>query len=105
MVPDSTGLLRRTTRGDLFVANDLATNHEVDLSEGVAHVLKILSGHEKGTSADLLEEWMGFLRAHTDIRSSTVARHALWSRLRYLTSRDLAFLDGSYSITTEGKEV
>lgn len=33
---DSKGFLRRTARGDLFVANDLTTNQDVDLSSSSA---------------------------------------------------------------------
>lgn len=101
---DAGGVCRKTPIGDAYMTGDLVTHQRIDGLEGVDRVLLLLSSRTSATTPELLSEWLDYLRSESSIYSEAFARHSLWARLRYLVTRGLATRNGSYVITTEGRE-
>lgn len=101
---DEYDVLHVTDRGYDFLNNLRGeTVQEIDYSEGLLHVLKIIAENGPGKRADLLPRFADFLVKYSTSRSQTVIETAWSFRTRNLTERGLVTRSGiTYEITDNG---
>lgn len=97
-------VLHVTDRGYDFLNNLLGeTVQEIDYSEGLLHVLKIVAENGPGKSADLLPQFFDFLMKYSTLRSQRVIETVWRYRTRNLIERGLVTRSGiTYEITDKG---
>ena len=100
----SDGRLRISAKGQLFLDRESQTLRELDDLEGLLELLRILSLKDAAQRADLMPEWMQFLKDYSRFASAATVKDALRRRLVNLLERGLISRSGnSYSITAEGQ--
>jgi len=97
------GVYQITPRGQAFLDNDPKLLAEIDDSEGIPHLLRILAGKTKARRRDLLPEWSDFLREHSHFGTQATIRDTLRRRLNNLAERGYVSREGvTYLITKKG---
>lgn len=99
------GVYQLTARGQAFLDNDPKVLAEIDDSEGIPSLLRILAGKTKAKRSDLIPEWQDFLREHSHFGTQATIRDTLRRRMNNLVERDYVSREGvTYIITKKGLE-
>lgn len=103
LMPDSGGVYRLSDIGRSFLDDDIATVRKIDEAEGIPNLLSILAAHSPGKRGDLLEDWGGFLLAHSTYRTPSTIKHTLRYRMLNVVERGYSTRAGNtYTITEKG---
>lgn len=91
-------------RGEAWIASaGAAVVREVDDTEGLLALLRIVADTGPAPSGELLPLWRDYLQTNSKIRSAAAARTYLYQRLRNLVDRGYVTRSGvSYAITPDG---
>ena len=98
------GTLSLSDRGQAFVDEPAGeVVRDVDETEGLRALLRIVGENGPATSSELLEPWAEHLRRNSRIKSDSATRSYLYQRLRNLLARELVSRSGQqYTITPTG---
>lgn len=93
--PDAGGTYYLTDRGKAFLAGDARTLRELDDSEGVLELLRILSTKARARRADLIPEWGEFLHEYSNFGTTSTIKDTLRRRVLNLVERGLIEREGN----------
>ncbi len=98
------GTLSLSERGQAFLAEPTGeVVRDIDETEGLLALLRIIGENGPATSSELLEPWTEHLHRNSRIKSDSATRSYLYQRLRNLLARDLVSRSGQqYAITPAG---
>jgi restriction system protein len=101
---DSSGVIRLTERGQLFLSGDRETVEQIDDDEGIAELLRILATKTRPSRSDVLPEWREFLAEYSKFGTTSTITDTLRRRISCLIDRGLLVREGrAYSLTDAGK--
>jgi restriction system protein len=100
---DEVGNYEITSRGNAFLIEDSRTVFEIDRSEGVLEILRILSINLQ-TREELVRSWRDFALTSSNYKAESSIRVTLSDRIKNLIDRNLVSKDRSrIAITARGR--
>lgn len=102
---DVDGKFKLTEAGQDFLANPKGASwQKIDREEGLAEVLDIVNTHGPAWIGELMEDWVAYCHAKSNLRGEKVTRSFLRARLNNLIERRLVKReDVNYVITPDGE--
>jgi len=103
---DTVGVLALSERGRAFLdASAGGVVRDIDETEGLLALLRIVGENGPATSSELLEPWAEHLHRNSRIKSDSATRSYLYQRLRNLLGRAFVSRSGQqYAITPAGMQ-
>jgi restriction system protein len=104
LLEEFNGHYRLTHRGKLFLDGAAHVVREIDESEGLIYLLRLVAAIGKGKRSDFIQSWKSYLLSNSQVEKISVITDYLRHRLLNLQERGYLERQGSfYDITDQGR--